>query len=370
MPDLVFLVSTASMQCVVEMFARCLFEAWLETGATGQLVPLLESSLASAKLRNGDVLVLNLPLVAWKKSLFLPFLALLLAKLRGRQTLAILHEWNDLAWQRRFVFSTYLLLIDMVMFSSPTVAEQFATRRIRLRNPRNAGIVPIPPNLKLPAQIGETALSRHIADKSIGRIVLGQFGSIYPKKNTTLVLDIAAELKRRGHKPLVVFAGSFIKGGDRIEEIFNEKIRSLDLQKDVLVSGYLDTSEDIFAVLGKMDALVYSFDEGLTARRSSVLAGLQSGRPVIVNAPSRSDEFDHHPVFRHALAENMLNLVPLRASIADYADAVEAAIGRRRQPTDLFQTGWRDAAQALASAIASGAARNAETARTTSASPA
>jgi len=351
--DLLFLVSATANPCGVEMFARCLFDAWLEMGATGRLLPLSESGINSAKLAGTDVLVLNLPLVAWKKSLLSPMLALFSAKLHGKPTLAIVHEWRDLAWPRRAVFSVYLLLIDMVMFSSPTVAEQFSRRVFRLRNPRNAGILPIPPNLERPTEIIDTSLSRHIADRAHGRIVIGQFGSIYPKKNSTLVLEIAAEMKRRGHDPLVVFAGSFIKGTDYIEHTFNEKIRALGLENDVIVSGYLNTAGEVFAVLNCMDAMVYDFDEGLSSRRSSVLTCLQSGRPVIVNAPSRLDEFAHHPVFAETIAAKQLHFVPNRASIFDYADAVEAMAGRRSQPAELFLPAWHDAAQALAKGLES-----------------
>lgn len=350
--DLLFLVSSATLPCGVEMFARCLFEAWLEIGAVGELVALSDNGIATAKLRGSDILVLNLPLVAWKKSLFSPLLALFAAKLHGKHTLAVLHEWKDLAWQRRAIFSIYLLLVDMVMFSSPMVAEQFSRRGFRLRSPRNAGILPVPPNLALPSEVAETELSRRIIDRARGRVVIGQFGSIYPKKNSTFVMDVAVELKRRGLKPLVVFAGSFIKGADQIEDEFNEKVRTLGLEQDVIVSGYLETAADVFAVLNRMDALVYDFAEGLTSRRSSVLTSLQSGSPVIVNAPLRSDEFDHHPVFARALSENMLHLVPLKATPADYADAVEAALGSRRQPTDLFSPAWKDAARALAKGLA------------------
>ena len=98
MPELLFLASSATLPCGVEMFTRCLFDAWLEMGASAQILPL---GIASAKLHKNQVLVLNLPLVAWKKSLLLPLYALFSAKLHGRQTLVILHEWNDLAWQRR-----------------------------------------------------------------------------------------------------------------------------------------------------------------------------------------------------------------------------------------------------------------------------
>jgi glycosyltransferase involved in cell wall biosynthesis len=349
--DLLFLASATASPCGVEMFARCLFDAWLEMGAPGQILPLSESKMTSEKLPSTDVLVLNLPLVAWKKSLLLPLLVLLLAKLYGKPTLAVVHEWRDLAWPRRAVFSVYLLLIDMVMFSSPTVADQFSRRALRLRNPFNAGILPIPPNLQRPLEPIVTPLSRHIADRAQGRIVIGQFGSIYPKKNSTLALELAAELKRRGQSPLVVFAGSFIKGSDQIEQTFNDKIRVLGLENDVIVSGYLNTADEVFAVLNTMDAMVYNFDEGLTSRRSSVLTCLQSGRPVIVNAPSRLDEFVHHPVFARTIATEQLHFVPNRASISDYADAVVAMVGRRSQPADLFLPAWRDAAQALARGV-------------------
>ena len=95
----------------------------------------------------------------------------------------------------------------------------------------------------------------------------------------------------------------------------------------------------------------YLFAEGLTSRRTSVLACVASGRPVVVNATADAPaEFAHHPTYRTVLAQGRLVLTAHDATPAVMADALiavrdrYAGVGSLDVPPDAFASSWDDAA--------------------------
>jgi glycosyltransferase involved in cell wall biosynthesis len=352
-----FLVSQSKTPCGVEMFARGLLKSCRAIGIEGRSHALAGRLREAPDLwrANADTgaLVVNLPVVAWKRALLMPALALAIARLRGVQTTIVMHEWADLDWRRRMAIAFYLLLAQTILFSSPVVRAQFERSLIGWL-PFAKGLVPIPANISRPSKLPSTPLTERLAaEKARGRLILGHFGSIYPKKRSSFVLDIAAELKRRGADVFVVFIGSFIKGNDGVEAEFNERAKALALADDILVTGYVETDAEIFALFDCVDTFVYSFAEGLSSRRGSVLACLQSGRQVVVNAPETAGEFDHHPTFLNAIAQPILRFAPTHADAEQFAIAiVSAERARVAEPLKLFESSWRDAAFALRAAVA------------------
>ena len=119
-----------------------------------------------------------------------------------------------------------------------------------------------------------------------GRLLIGHFGSIYPGKQPNALLEIGAILKAAGRKPLVVYIGSFIRGVDNVEEDFHARAAELGVADDVIVSGYVASDHEVFGLFSEIDAFCYPLDEGLTARRSSILTCVQSGRPLVVTGPA------------------------------------------------------------------------------------
>jgi glycosyltransferase involved in cell wall biosynthesis len=359
----VFLVSASETPCGVETFARHLARSWKAAGHDTAQIPICGRSGEIAKvwraLARAETLVINAPVVAWKHVLLVPLLCLCLARLRGRKVVHVLHEWGDLDPRRRLVLSISLLFATHVLYSSPTVRDQHRGNLLARWLPLKTGLVPIPPNIAPPSRdTGGCTMPRHhavrqlAAARAAGRLVIGHFGSIYPRKRSDRVLEIAAELKRRGHNVLLAYIGDFIRGSDDVEALFARRIAQLGLERNVLITGYIQSHDDVYAALSETDVLVYAFAEGLTSRRGSVLAALLSGRPVIVNRPENEFEFDHHPAFRQALAAEALWLVNAAEDVAAYADAVEAA-HRAKQSTIAidFDQCWRDAAAAFGSVL-------------------
>lgn len=341
------LVSDAEATCGVEAFARHLATTAGARGATH----VLDRNAADLRraLAEADVLVINLPVVAWKKKLAEPVIAAGFARTGGRELVLVLHEWADLDWKRRASYAPLLPLASAVLFSSPEVARQFAASPLaRLTTARRA-IVPIPPNLIRPAATESTpATARLLAERARGRLIIGHFGSIYPKKQSSIVLDVAARLRERGEDPFLAFIGSFVKGSDQVEADFTARAEALGLADRMLVTGYVATDEQVFGLFDAVDVFLYAFAEGLTSRRASVLAAAASGRPVVVNAPRENGTFDHHPTYRRLITDGSLVMAPTEASVDVLADAVLAAreAGSGTGAVDAA-TAWREALAAV-----------------------
>jgi glycosyltransferase involved in cell wall biosynthesis len=189
---------------------------------------------------------------------------------------------------------------------------------------------------------------RLVAAREEGRLVVGHFGSIYPGKQPNALLNIGAILKARGQKPLIVYIGSFIRGVDKVEQEFHARAAELGMSDDVIVSGYVASDHEVFGLFSTVDAFCYPLDEGLTARRSSILACVQSGRPVIVTGPAEPDEFNHHPRFRELIDRGAIVLVPRGSDDDVYADKIVSALKwpSVQVPFD-FDGWWLDVAQAV-----------------------
>jgi glycosyltransferase involved in cell wall biosynthesis len=351
-----FLVSPAATPCGVEMFARGAVRFSKPNGLDATCFKLdgrfSEIAPLWAALVRVDALIVNLPMVAWKRTLFAPALALFLARLQGVRTIVTLHEWADLDWRRRLVLSFYVVFAKTVLFSSPYVRAQFA-RSLLGWAPFSTGLMPIPANIAPPSRLIRTPLCERLAaEKAQGRLILGHFGSIYPKKQSTFVLNVAAELKRMGRDVFVVFIGGFIRDGANVEAQFHARATALGLSDDVLVTGYIETDAEIYSIFDLVDVFAYSFAEGLTSRRGSILACLQAGRPTLVNRSANADEFEHHPSFQAAIGRSALRLLPTSADAKVFANAINALdLSRKPEPIALFEQGWRDATLAIKRAM-------------------
>jgi glycosyltransferase involved in cell wall biosynthesis len=355
----VFLISPSATPCGVETFARHLARSWAAAGREAYEIPICGLMLELRKvwraLARAEALVVNAPVVAWKRVLLVPLLCVALARLRGRKVVQIVHEWSDLDPRRRAVLSVYLLFATHVLYSSPSVRDQHRSGIIARLLPVKSGLVPIPPNIAPPGVADFDsrldAVEKLRAARIAGHLVIGHFGSIYPRKRSDRILEIAAELKRRGHDVMLAYIGAFVRGSDDIQEVFSRRIAALGLTNNVLITGYIEAHADVYAALRETDVLVYAFADGLSSRRGSVLAALLSGQPVIVNGPQHEGEFDHHPAFRQALATKALRLVEAADDVAAYADVIEQARGARQIAGIDFDQCWREAAAAFGNAL-------------------
>jgi glycosyltransferase involved in cell wall biosynthesis len=349
-----FLGAGPQMQCGVGQFTRLLCEA-IEKLAPGSCTTLTltrsEGTVADIRgaVESAHSVVCNFPIVAWKRVIFRPLLALAIARLRRRRVILIQHEWASLHWLRRMTYLPALLLADTIVMFSPLVRRELADDSLFGRTAKKCVLAPLPPNIAAPAGIADSKLRQRLATaRRDGRLLIGHFGSIYPGKQPNALLDICAILKQRGLNPLTVYIGSFIRGVDRVEEEFYAHVREFDLADNVVVSGYVASNHEVFGLFGEIGAFCSPLEEGLTARRSSVLTCVQSGRPVIVTGPAEADEFDHHSRFRELIDRGAIVLVERGSSDDAYADRIVSALKSSPvQPPFDFDGWWLDAARAI-----------------------
>jgi glycosyltransferase involved in cell wall biosynthesis len=363
---ILFLLSNSKAPCGVEMFTRRLKSAWQSLGhqeeslaITGRVDDI--SAIWNAS-KTADWIAINFPIVAWKKILFMPILAFVIGLAQGKKTLLILHEWQDLDWRRRLFYWVEACLATRICFSSPSVREKFENGVATGWLSRESFVIPIPANIEyIPSGQGSPIIDRIKAERSRGHLILAHFGSIYPKKQADFVLQVAAELNRRGRKVFVVFVGGFVKGKDSFERDFHEKVERLQFADQTLVTDYVADEDRLSDIFSQIDCFVYRFTEGLTSRRASVLACLQTGKPVVVNAPSNRGEFDHHQIYRSALEQDTLQLLATDADVDQYAAALIALrVDPQAQPVSTFREGWREAAKSLEAGIGGSGPRLAE----------
>jgi hypothetical protein len=349
-----FLGAGPQMQCGVGQFTRLLGET-IEKLAPGSSTTLTltrsEGSVAEIWRATGSArnLVCNFPIVAWKRVMFRPLLAMAMARLRGRRTILIQHEWAGLHRMRRITYSPALLLADTIVMFSPLVRRELADDPVVGWTARKCVLAPLPPNIEAPAGDCRQQIAAAARRRAGGRAAGDRpFRSIYPGKQPNALLDISAILKERGLKPLLVYVGSFIRGVDRVEEEFHARAAELGISDDVIVSGYVASDHEVFGLFGQIDAFCYPLAEGLTARRGSVVACVQSGRPVIVTGPAEPDEFDHHPRFKELIDRGAIVLVSRDAGEAAYADRIESALKWPSVQTPFdFDGWWQDVALAV-----------------------
>jgi glycosyltransferase involved in cell wall biosynthesis len=349
-----FLGAGPQMQCGVGQFTRLLYAAIedLDPGRNTTLtLTRSEGSIADIWRAVGSAqgVVCNFPIVAWKRVILRPPLALVIAKVRRRRVVLVQHEWASLHWLRRLTYLPALLLADTIIMFSPLVRRELASDPLLGWTAAKCVLAPLPPNIEAPAEIAYSPLREQLAAaRKDGRLVIGHFGSIYPGKQPNALLDIAAILRARGRKPLVVYVGSFIKAFDNVERDFYGRVNELGLADDVIVSGYVASDAELFGLFDEIDAFCYPLEEGLTARRSSILACVQSGRPVIVTGPADADEFDHHVRFKALIDRGAIGLIPLRSPHQAYADRITLALETPAAalPFD-FPGWWRDVAQSI-----------------------
>src|SRR5882757_2494585 len=101
-----FLGAGPQMQCGVGYFTRLLQETVekLEPGSSTTLtLTRSEGSFSEIwhAVGSAQSVVCNFPIVAWKRVMFRPLLALVIARIRRRRIVLIQHEWGALHWLRR-----------------------------------------------------------------------------------------------------------------------------------------------------------------------------------------------------------------------------------------------------------------------------
>jgi glycosyltransferase involved in cell wall biosynthesis len=348
-----FLGAGEQMRCGVGQFTRLLCQAVQKLDGRSAELTLTRSEGGIAGIwsavGSAQAVVCNFPVVAWKRVIIRPLLTLAIARAKRKRVVLIQHEWAGLHWLRRLTYMPALVLSDQIIMFSPLVQQELANDPLVGWAASRCVLAPLPPNIAAPREIVDSQLRQRLeVARNDGRPVIGHFGSIYPGKQPTALLDIAEILRKRGHNPLIVYIGSFIKAFDNVEQVFYARVKELGLTDNVIVSGYVDSDAEVFGLFSEVDAFCYVLEEGLTARRASILTGVQSGKPVVVTGPIDGHEFDHHPRFSALIEHGAIRLVPRGSSPDIYAEHIMLSLeSKRASETFDYDGWWRDAAESI-----------------------
>jgi glycosyltransferase involved in cell wall biosynthesis len=284
--------------------------------------------------------VFSFPLLAWSRTVLQPMLLLLLGSATGRTTVLFLHEWSDLHPLRRAIYLPFVALCRTIIMLSPTVEAGFRSDPV-VRWARSKCRLALHAPVLRPATRESSPRVAQVEKFASGcDLVIGYFGSIYRKKEPTVLLEVCRHLRRNQVRASVLFVGGFTNSIDGYESRFLQTVRAMGLEDAVFVTGYVERAPELFALLECADVFIYLFPEGLTTRRSSVLTSVEAGRPVLVPDPACAAEVSHHPGYCALIRDGAVQLIPRDASLPQIADAVVAAARRRpiAQPVD-FEAG-------------------------------
>jgi glycosyltransferase involved in cell wall biosynthesis len=353
-----FLLTPSLEACAVEIFTRSL-ESALRANYPGEGYELLPISgrwrhlpPVIRKIVSADRVVFSLPLVAWKRMLLTPLIILLIATVARCRVSVFMHEWSGLHWLRRLALAPIVLLSRTIIVVSPFIAAQIAGNRWLLGAGAKCRLVPHPPTIRPPRDRCVTERIQRIrrAAKDCD-VVIGCFGSIYRGKSGIALLELCKHLRSRDIRALIVFIGNFTKSLDGYEQEFWSRVLAFGIEDQVIVTGYIADEAELYALFEEIGAFLFLFAEGLTARRSSVIACLHSNRPVLVSAPHSSTEFAHHKGFSTLIEAGALSFIPPDADLSAIAEQILAAAkqGKRANPM-IDDEAWWNAAMIAARA--------------------
>jgi glycosyltransferase involved in cell wall biosynthesis len=355
-----FVLPEAEVPCGVEAFTRELVHSLQLVDTTHQyaILPISGSwrelgAVARAIVR-ADAVVFSFPLIAWKRVVALPLCLLLIAFGARRTVIIFFHEWTAMNILRRIVLFPFVVFGDVIVMLSPFVRDGFANdpcvgwAGCRCRLAMHA------PPIAPPLGRHITGRTRLIASrKEKGDILIGYFGALYKSKEPVRLFEVCEYLRAQGVSVTLVFIGGFPSSLDLFEDEFRDRIRKRNLQEHVIVTGHIVRAEELFALLERIDVFLYLFAEGLTARRSSVLTSVESGRPVVVSAPSTPNELAHHPGYGALINSGAVVLLPRAAGTAEVAERVLelAAMKTTRNRTIDFREWWNASARSVADIV-------------------
>jgi glycosyltransferase involved in cell wall biosynthesis len=144
--------------------------------------------------------------------------------------------------------------------------------------------IPIGSNILPPERDG--AASKTKKDK----LTLTHFGLFYPGKGVETILDAVAELRKEYDDFQLVMLGGEWPGAEDYYHGLQQRAHKLGVDEYVRWMGYLPAGE-VSACLSATDIFLIPYDQGISIRRSSYMAGLAYGLPIISTHANIESEY-------------------------------------------------------------------------------
>ncbi len=167
-------------------------------------------------------------------------------------------------------------------------------------------------------QFDEQARNNIRKEFSIGDNVkiIGHVGRFSKQKNHTFLLDVFSEIHKKNPDTVLMLVGK----GESEEEI-KEKIRALNLEKNVIFTG---VRSDIPALLSAMDVFVFpSFYEGMP---NTVIEAQATGLPCLIA----------DTITKEANVTGLVRYMPLKAPEVWAKEALNMALDTRLQTKEIL----------------------------------
>ncbi|QRN95959.1 glycosyltransferase family 4 protein [Archangium violaceum] len=265
------------------------------------------------------LLVQYVPHAFGYRAMNVPF-ALWLARRWGDEVWTFFHEvsfpWGwDRPWRHNVLGAVTRVMAALVMARTDRLFVSTPWWKERLpQPPRRVPIewLPVPSNLSTRPSPDRVESARASLRTSPDAVLLGHLGT-YGEPLVTMLEEALPGLLRRDTRRLAVLTG---RGSTRFAERLTG--RYPELAGRVHALGGLP-GDELAATLKACDVLLQPFPDGLSTRRSSAMAGLGLGVPLVSNAGSATEPLWHGS---GALA---LAPEPTSASIRETAEALLSA---------------------------------------------
>ena len=198
----------------------------------------------------------------------------------------------------------------------------------QLKRLPNRRLIPIGSSIPYAYRLnGKAASKPWPAPANPDTFVLGHFGFINAEKGIDYLIEAMANLRSAGHDLRLLFIGA---SSNKVEtdadaayqSRLEARIKRLGLANAVNWTGYL-SGHEVAACLNAVDLIALPFTDGASYRRSSLIAAIHCGRPILTTKPSVTVE-----TFEHG---TNLWLVPAAST-----DAIERAILRLMTDNELL----------------------------------
>ncbi|MEM7033160.1 MAG: glycosyltransferase family 4 protein [Chloroflexota bacterium] len=137
-------------------------------------------------------------------------------------------------------------------------------------------------------------------------LVLAYFGFLNESKGGEDLIAILGVLVEAGHKATLLMIGGDVGDSDPSNQAYAQRVRHLitdyQLESRIIFTGFVEAS-DVSAHLLAADVAVMPYRDGVSFRRTTLIAALQHGLPLVTTSPT-------HPISLIQPNENMLLAAP------------------------------------------------------------
>lgn len=177
--------------------------------------------------------------------------------------------------------------------SAVVSANEEVTGVLRRRLPwliRRVTEIPIGSNVADADPVTDRARVRARLGLTADTLLIAHFGLVYPGKGLETLLDALARARAAAPRAVLVIVGDTRAEDRAYRDALNARARALGVGGAVVWTGRREPA-DVRAILAAADLYVVPYDDGVSIRRGTLLAGLAAGLPVVSTIAARPSAY-------------------------------------------------------------------------------